>query len=482
MTRRRTFHNTFTQATDAQALLSAWICFATVAMRTRLAGTFAPPWLQSFLWVAAIMLAPAVGSRAAEIEAIVARSTSGQFVVRGLPQGPLRSGQSTSEVAYLRLDPSLTVASLERIRQSIYGELMIPDKWRGLVTVNTFPAQEDSPPITVTSIHYADGWGYLVEMPEIVEKTRFVRCAVSVILREFANRNAVDREAELPPWLAEGLASELEATSLASLTLEPTPTTGLVRVERGHDPLRQAREVVRAGGLLTFTQLSLPTETELAGANRQRFQACSHLFVRELFRLRGGREALRDMLERLPQHLNWQTAFLRAFESRFPRLIDVDKWYTLTTTHVSGRDNTSVWPTDTTLARLDEILLTTVQVRAGTNDLPLSAPVRLQRVLGELEPSSQLPVLELKRLQLEMLRGRSTPEVALLIGDYLETIDACLRRSRVAANKRATASGKSVATPDILKRLDSLDQRLEAIRTKILPGSSMPEKIPGRAP
>jgi hypothetical protein len=239
--------------------------------------------------------------------------------------------------------------------------------------------------------------------------------------------------------------------------------------------------VVRAGGLLTFTQLSLPTEAELSGANRPRFQACSHLFVRELLRLRGGREAIRDMLERLPEHLNWQTAFLRSFESRFPRLIDVDKWYTLTLTHVAGRDNTSAWPTDTTVARLDEILSTTLQVRTGTNDLPLSAPVRLQRVLGELEPARQIPVLELKRLQLEMLRGRSTPEMALLIGDYIETIDACLRRSRAAANKRAAAGSNNVVTPEIVRRLESLDQRLEAVRTKILPGSSDPEKLPKRA-
>ena len=415
------------------------------------------------------------GTRAAELEALVARSTSGQFVVRGLPQGPLRSGASTSEVSYLRLDPSLTAVSLERIRQSVYGELNIPDKWRGLVTVNTFPAVEDSPPITVTSIRYVDGWGYRVEMPEIVEKPRFVRCAVNVILREFANRSASTREAELPPWLAEGLASELEATSLPSLALEPTPTSALVRTERGHDPLRQAREVVRAGGLLTFTQLSLPTETELSGANRQRFQACSHLFVRELLHLRGGREALRDMLERLPQHLNWQTAFLRAFESRFPRLIDVDKWYTLTTTHVSGRDNTSAWPAETTLARLDEILSTSVQVRTATNDSPLSVSVSLQRILGEWEPSKQTPVLELKRLQLEMLQGRATPELVGIIGDYVQAIDACLRRSRAATGRRA-AAGKNVATPDILRRLDTLDRRLEAIRTQLQPGAAMPLK------
>jgi len=240
--------------------------------------------------------------------------------------------------------------------------------------------------------------------------------------------------------------------------------------------------VVRSGGLLTFTQLSLPTDAELSGANHERFQACSHLFVRELLRLRGGREALRDMLERLPQHLNWQTAFLRAFEARFPRLIDLDKWYTLTTTHVSGRDNASIWPVETALARLDEILSTTVQVRAGTNDPPLSAPVRLQRILVELEPARQTPVLELKRLQLEMLQGRTTPELAVLIGDYLQAIDACLRRSRAATGRRNVPAGKSVATPEILRRLDMLDQRLEVIRTKPAPDSSVPQRIAMPAP
>jgi hypothetical protein len=435
-------------------------------------------WACSSSWVVmALLYALLPGLRGAEFEAVVARSTSGQFVVRGLPQGPLRSSQSTSEVNYLRLDPSLTAVSLERIRQSLYGELNLPDTWRGPVRVSTFPAQEDSPPITVTSIHYKDGWEYRVEMPEIIEKPRFVRCAVNVILREFANRSADTREAELPPWLTEGLASELEATSLPSLALEPTTTPpGLVRVERGHDPLRQAREVVRSGGLLTFTQLSLPTDVELSGANRLRFQACSHLFVRELLRLHGGREALRNMLERLPQYLNWQTAFLRAFETRFPRLIDLDKWYTLTTTHVSGRDNTSVWPLDTTLSRLDEILSTTVQVRSGANDLPLSAPVSLQRVLGELEPSKQIPVLELKRLQLEMLLGRAAPELAGLIVDYLRAIDASLRQSRAAAGRRNVPAGKSVATPEMLRTLDGLDRRLNAIRTKLPANSSAMEK------
>jgi len=53
----------------------------------------------------------------------------------------------------------------------------------------------------------------------------------------------------------EGLAAELEADSLAGLALEPEK--GLTRSAPRADPLRQAREVVRERGMLTFDQLRL---------------------------------------------------------------------------------------------------------------------------------------------------------------------------------------------------------------------------------
>ena len=71
------------------------------------------------------------------LEPVTARSTSGQFVVRGIPQGPPRARDGDAEVNYLRLDPMLTAVSLDRIRQLVQGELNLPEKWRGLITVNT---------------------------------------------------------------------------------------------------------------------------------------------------------------------------------------------------------------------------------------------------------------------------------------------------------------------------------------------------------
>jgi hypothetical protein len=388
-----------------------------------------------------------------ELSPVTARSTSGQFVVRGLPQGLPRTRSSSSEVSYLRLDPSLTAVSLERIRQILNGELNLSDKWRGLISVATFPVQEDNAAVRVTSVHYANGWGYNVEFPEIVDKPRFLRSAVSVLLMEFVNRTAVTREAELPPWLAEGLTAHLEATALPTLALEPGGE--IAHSAARVDPLRSAREIIRARGPLTFTQLSLPGDAELSGSGHELFRACSHLLVHELLHLRGGREALREMLASLPRHLNWQTAFLRAYRDHFPALIDADKWYMLAATHMAGRDSNSVWPLDTTFAQLDAILSTAVQVRASADDLPITTQVKLQRVISEWEPVKQAPVLGQKLIQLETLRRRAAAELVELVTAYELVLDGYVPRRSARSRQAAVA------------RLDALDERLAALRTRL---------------
>ncbi len=407
-------------------------------------------------------------------EPIAARSTSGQFIVRGLPQGtPVLQPGNSKSVGYLRLDPTLTAISLERIKQLIQDELNMPPKWRGLITVQTFPMQDDNTPVRVTSVHYADGWGYGVELPEVVDKPRFVRCAVGVILAEFANRNALNREAELPQWLTEGLAAHLEATALLGLALEPGK---LAHSEPRADPLRQARELVRERGALTFTQLSLPGEGELSNANHDLYRACSHIFVHELLRLRDGPNALREMLTRLPSNLNWQTAFLQAFHAHFPRLTEADKWYMLAATHVSERDALSVWPIATTLSQLDELLSTPVEVRASANELPIHTQVKLQRILAEWEPAKQESVLEQKLSQFEALRRRAAAELIGLVSEYELVLDSYLHRrvSNPRTHQRDAVPNTRLLIRDAIKRLDQLDQRLEVLREKLLQKNTVP--------
>ncbi len=395
------------------------------------------------------------------MEPVTVRSQSGQFVVRGLPMGAPLSGHSTSEVHYIRLDPTLTAVSLERIREAITGELGFADRQRGAtITVATRPMEEDRSSVTITSVHYKDGWGYRMSLPERIEKDRFLRAAVRVILLEIANRKALVRETELPPWLAEGMAADLQTTSLITLALEPE--TQVARRELNRDPMRAAREILRRRSALSLDDLCMPTEEQFNGEDAPLYRACAHVFVRDLLRLRTGRDCLRAMLVRLPENLNWQTTFLDAFKQHFQGLLDVDKWYALNVATFSGRDPASVWPLETTHRQLDEILSTPVQVRLEASELPLNTDVKLQRIIAEWDFPRQYGVLAEKRNRLAALRQRAHPDLAALINDYWLIVD-----SYATGIRGKTASGKekpsalTKGTRTAISRLDELDERRE---------------------
>jgi hypothetical protein len=336
------------------------------------------------------------------------------------------------------------------------------DKVQGLITVTTRPVKEDHPPVRIAAVHYTDGWGYRVELPERIEKTRFFEVAVAVILGETANRSAGVREAELPPWLAEGLAAELLATSLPTLALEPGAE--IARRERNPDPLRTARELLRQRPALKFDELCMAEPDALDGEERATYRACAHLFVHELLRLRDGRANLREMLARLPRNLNWQTTFLQTFSKHFQRLIDVDKWYTLATLNLSGRDPMSVWPLEMSRKQLDEVLLTRVQVRLETNELPIGASVSLQRIISEWDLPRQQRVLLQKINHLQALRLRAAPELVDLLDDYLQVLQTYTadRGFRGAVHRLTLLRGRPSAKL-VIRRLDELDARRQVL-------------------
>ena len=387
------------------------------------------------------------------------RSHSGQFLVRGLPTGAAYWRASTSAVEYLRLDPTLTTVSLERIRQVVCTELNLSDHWRGLVTVTTHPVTEDHVPPRVTSVRFRDSWGYRLELPEHLEKELFMKAAVEVMLVEIANREAGTTEAELPPWLAEGLAAELSATSLSTLALEPGREV-MVR-DRNADVLQAVRERLRQRPAFGFNELCQPGPAQFEGEAAGHYRVCAQLFVHELLRLRGGRECLREMLLNLHRNLNWQTTFLQAFHAHFPRLIDADKWYTVSAIHTGSRDLMSVWPLEATRRQLDEILLTPVEVRMSAGELPIRTLVPLQRILAEWEFARQQPVLLGKVQQLQSLSLRAAPSCAPLIQEYIQVLQTYAvgrnpktrpKSSRLlAAARRATAE------------LDALDERRQRL-------------------
>lgn len=407
---------------------------------------------------------------AASSEPVNARSQSGAFLVRGVPLGPPPSGYATGAVQYLRLDPTLTAVSLERIRDALLTELALKDQWRSLITVQTRPVEEDDAPVQINSVRFKDGWGYRVEIPERVGKDIFVRTAVKVVILELANRSTLTREAELPPWLGEGLAAHLQSSVLSTLALEPeTITTG--RPQR-HDPLQTAREVLRRRPSLNFDDLCLPAPEMLAPQNIETFRACSQILVQELLRLRGGREAMREFIQRLPENLNWQTTFLQSFRGHFEKLIDADKWYSLTVANAAARDLLSRWPLAASWKQLDDILLTRVQVRMQAGELPIETSATLQRILTEWDEARQRPVLEQKVAALQALLPRIASELGDLTAAYLEVVQAHLAgqspKLSTATELPPEAAYRQHKVPRrtrlILRHLDALDTRREALR------------------
>jgi hypothetical protein len=394
------------------------------------------------------------------------RSQSGQFVVRGLPLGAMSSVGPTSSVNYLQLDPNMTAVSLERIRQAVNTELGLPAGWRGVVQVTTRPVRGEDQPVRVTSVLFTDGWGYRMEFPEIVDKPRFIQAAVEVLLLEFARRRAGAGEVDLPAWLSEGLAAELEHTSLGTLALEPF--TRVSARQRSADPLRAARELLRREPALTFNELGLPGPEHLGGDQAAVFRASAQLFVHEILHARGGRDRLREFIARLPDHLNWQTAFLLVFAAEFPRLIDAEKWWALTVVRFTGRDPDSVGPAVVTLGQLEETLPAHVEVRLQENELPLHTQVKLQRVISEWDWERQAGLLRQKQQQLESLRLRAAPGLAPLVGDYAAALREYLQRREAARAPGTDASASlRLIRRDAVRRLDRLDARLEDARRRL---------------
>lgn len=373
------------------------------------------------------------------------RSRSGQFVVRGLPAGRMfASFMATGQVDYVRLDPAVLAVSCERIKETLLAELELRDAWQGTINVRVFAVWRDQEPVRLTSIRYSDGWNYGLEVPEWITRERLVKAVAQAVLTEVANRRAVERGAEMPLWLLEGVTEYLLANTPEGLTLEAATRT--VKRHGAQESLAKVRETLRSGSALTLDDLSWPRAEWF---DDRTYANCAHLFVHELLHLRGGRRCLAQMIAGLAENYNWQTTFLEAFSAHFGGLIDLDKWWALTVAHTKGRDAMSVWPFEQALARMDEALATSMQLRVKLNALPQTTTVKLQTIMAEWDEDRQEPLLAQKVSQLRAVRLRSPPEALELVDGYMLALQNRLRRR--------------VNQADTIRRLDELD----AERTKL---------------
>lgn len=422
-----------------------------------------PAWPVRFLLLAALGAATAVHADGP----VLARSKSGQFVVRGLPVEAAADGSGKpNAVDYVRIDPSVLTISLERLKTALLAELRQADAWRGTIYVTVQPRLADDQPVTITSLRHPEGWNYRLTVPEIIPRDRYVRTVVQVLLMEMANRRAGERPAELPPWLAPGLAAQLLAD--APTFLIPELYTRTVRLQRPGDSLRPALAAIRAGGPLTLDQLNLPEDDYLEGPLAKRYESCARVLVVSLLRLNDGGESLGRMIAQLPDHLNWQTAFLRAFAGHFRRLVDADKWWSLQVVRMTGQEPNRQWTVVETLRQLEDILDTPIEVRDGSDELPTTTLAGLPALLQRCDFDRQEPLLRQKMEQLAALLPRVPSGTARLIEDYRRTLAGYLQdrvppKTAIRQRHSEPPSVRMVVNTT-LQSLARLDARRSALR------------------
>ena len=427
-----------------------------------------------------------------------ARSVSGQFIVTSAPSRPAgprlaARPEIATNADFVRLEPALLAVSAERIKESLVRELNpelrglnLPPPPHGEIYLALYPAQSTSEGVTIVSRRSPDGWDYQVRLPDVLSRTRYLRAMTGVLLLETANHDARAHSAEIPAWLTDGLSQELLATAGQEIILSSPnkmvnglPVNRTVNTSRGMDSLAGARRVLRDHTVLTFEQLSWPTDAQLAGDDGGAYRASAQLFVNELLALKNGPAHLRAMLETLPKFYNWQMAFQTAFRGNFPRLLDVEKWWAVQVVNFVAHDPGPAWTPAVSRDKLDEILSVPVEMRTASNALPAHAEISLQAVIRNFDQARQVEILQTKLRDLELSQFRMAPSFAVLTGKYRHVIANYLEPARrtppaLRLGKHPPVASSMPIVTSTLMQLDALDAQRRAIASSIKPGGRFP--------
>jgi hypothetical protein len=443
----------------------------------------------------------------------VVRSRSEQFVVHS-PTVTVPLSATDTNRTWIEVQPDPLAVSAERIKQRVLTELEAPDRWQGRIHLNIRPELPAGSPPLLTSARFADGWQYSVRLPTRLDREVLVRGLLQAVLTEIANRTPGVRSAELPAWLVYGLAAYLvsgggpdvafEANSLVNRLgegwAEVRPTVRLNAADRdlsqvrdhlaqfvspqillrwGDDGIRELRQYLGTQPPLTFTELSLPGEAQLAGEDAPRFRASALLLTLQLLSLPDGPRMARSFLGNVSRTLNWQTAFFAAYSPVFSTPADVEKWWAVSSAGFSIRDESKTWSTAETLDRLDVVLLTPIRVTPAGQAVPETVPLSLQRVLSDLDTQRQLQVLRDKLPQLRFLQGRASRDTLGLVTGYADVVARYLelrpKAGAASANKNEPAVNLRLLLRSTLARLEVLDtQRAQARETAKEPPASIP--------
>lgn len=396
-----------------------------------------------FIWAAASF---------ARAEMIVSQSR--QFVVHS----------SGAQVAFERVPagavevvPELLLVTAERVKEALAKEIPALASARTQIHIGVVDSAGVESLVGVASSRFADGWRYNLAVPRVVEEARLVKGLISVLVLEYANRGA-DRSAELPAWLTEGLAEQLLYSVGPKLVVGRAPSAWEASARDLH---HRTREMLRTNATPTFQDLTMAAVPPRNTPHALIYLAGTHLLVHSLLEMPDGRRKFAKFLQMLPRTWNWQTAFREGFG--FARMLDVEKWWSLTLVEFTTRDQRQAWPGDMSIRKLDELLMTRVEYRNATNSLPVTRLVDLSTIFEDGDSALQREAINDKITQLAYTAPHMAPQVAALALEYKRTLQNFVKRrdgAPVRPGLRTTpAAQKQAVVTETMRRLAALDQR-----------------------
>jgi hypothetical protein len=220
---------------------------------------------------------------------------------------------------------------------------------------------------------------------------------------------------------------------------------------------------------LSFQQLSWPQESDLTAEGLPLYRSCAQLFLEQLLHFDDGKACLRSMIAQLPEHWNWQTAFLLAFHSHFDQLLDVEKWWGVTYVDFTKGFKVQAWSAEDCRKKLQDSLDVPVEVHFGADHMPVEAKITLQEVIKKWQMPDATNALQRAIGGLRFLFPRATPDMRPLVGSYLKTLldyASALRDSGIQRQLGMHPPALlNVAKTDAIKQLDALDRQREAFWT-----------------
>jgi hypothetical protein len=403
-----------------------------------------------------ILLLAFVSWAASRADVVVSQSQ--QFYVHGSRSAP----NDVVPAGSTWVRPDFLAVTAERVKQGLAAELpAISASAAAAIHLTVVADASHQMPVGIVSTKFSDGWAYYVAVPQVVDQTRLVKALVQVMLVEFANR-APGRGAEIPPWLVEGMAQELFFSVGPKLVVDQQSTGWQIRIR---DMQRRTREVMRTNSTPTFKELTMASPPPDGSTAELLYQSASHFLVRSLLQSQNGRQRFASFLQTLPQTWNWQTALREAYG--FSSMLEVEKWWALTTLEFTTHDLRQAWSMESSLRRLNELLNTTLQVRGETNALPELRTVDLKTLLREENWSLQREALQEKIMQLNYTAAYFSPAAAGLAYGYKDALDTYVKkRDHVGAEAglRMTPEARTQAlVSDLGRRLEALESKRRAL-------------------